>query len=233
MAMFWIDGMTRTAKNVALGISGALLLSACASSGPIYSTFRSEAGALKQGDSFGEATLANEEIMTRQVDYTVDLSVKFNEDVPTTVYFDFNSTELDSAARVILRQQADWISQFPEIKFTVYGHTDRVGLSRYNRGLGQRRAQAVVDFLIANGVDKSRLKAVVSEGEINPAVDVTDRERLNRRAITEVSGFVAGAGDQLDGLYAAIVYRDYVESGAVSSTLETVADTVTATAGSQ
>ncbi len=188
---------------------------------------------MKQGDSFGEATLANEEIMTRQVDYTVDLSVKFNEDVPTTVYFDFNSTELDSAARVILRQQADWISQFPEIKFTVYGHTDRVGLSRYNRGLGQRRAQAVVDFLIANGVDKSRLKAVVSEGEINPAVDVTDRERLNRRAITEVSGFVAGAGDQLDGLYAAIVYRDYVESGAVSSTLETVADTVTATAGSQ
>lgn len=225
--------MTSYAKNIALGVSSAVLLSACAASGPIYSTFRSEAGALKSGDSFGQATATNTEIMTQKVDYTVDLSTKFNDDVPTTVYFDFNSSELDGAARAILRKQADWISQFPEIKFKVYGHTDRVGLSRFNRALGKRRAQAVVDYLIANGVDKSRLQAVVSEGEANPSVDARDRERLNRRAITEVSGFVAGSDGQLDGLYAAIVYRDYVESGVVASTLGTVADRVTATAGTQ
>ncbi len=225
--------MTRTGRNLVLGISSAVMLSACAASGPIYSTFRSEAGALNASDGFGLSTSTNMDIMTRRVDYTVDLSTKFNDDVPTTVYFDFNSSTLDSAARTVLRRQADWISQFPEIQFKVYGHTDRVGLSRFNRSLGQRRAQAVVDYLIANGVDKSRLQAVVSEGESNPAVDARERERLNRRAITEVSGFVSGSEQLMDGNYAAIVYRDYVESGIVTSTMETVAETVTATAGDQ
>jgi len=232
-AMFWIDDMKSAAKTIALGISTIALLSACAASGPIYSTFSNEAGALKANDSFGLATSTNTEIMTRRVDYTIDLSVKFAQDVPTTVYFDFNSSQLDNASRTVLRKQADWINQFPEIKFKVYGHTDRVGLNAFNRSLGQRRAQAVVDYLITSGVDKSRLQAVVSEGESNPAVDARDRERLNRRAITEVSGFAAGSEPQLDGLYAAIIYRDYVESGIVPETLETVAGTVTATAGTQ
>lgn len=217
-------------KKVILSISGAAFLSACAAGGPIYSSFRSEAGALSDKEAFGSSIAANTEIMTRKAEYSIDLSKKFNEDVQTTVYFDFNSAELDSAARTALRVQADWIKQFPEIKFTVYGHTDRVGLSKFNRALGKRRAQAVVDYLIANGVDKSRLKAVVSEGEENPAIDARDRERLNRRAITEVAGFVAGHPAVLDGTYAMIVYRDYIESATIDHTLSTLQDTDTTVA---
>lgn len=211
-----------TGNKVILSISAAAFLSACAAGGPIYSSFSSEAGALSDKEGFGSSIAANTEIMTRKADYTIDLSKKFNEDVPTTVYFDFNSAELDSAARTVLRHQADWIKQFPEIKFTVYGHTDRVGLSKVNRVIGQKRAQAVVDYLISNGVEKSRLKAVVSEGESQTAVDSRDRERLNRRAITEVSGFVAGHPSVMDGNYALVVYRDYVASATIDATLSTL-----------
>lgn len=209
-------------KKVLLSISCAAFLSACAAGGPIYNSFSSEAGALSAKEGFGNSIAANTEIMTRKADYTIDLSKKFNEDVPTTVYFAFNSAELDSAARAALRVQADWISQFPEIKFTVYGHTDRVGLSKINRAIGQKRAQAVVDYLISHGVDKSRLKAVISEGESNPAIDSRERERLNRRAITDVSGFVAGHPSVTDSNYALVVYRDYVASGSIDATLSTL-----------
>lgn len=218
-------------KAVILTLSSCLFLGACASGGPIYSTFTSEAGALNQNEQFGLATASNFDIMTRKVDYTVDLSRKFERDVPTTVNFDFNSAELDPSARQILRRQADWISQFPEIRFKVVGHADRVGLNRVNVAIGQKRADAVVDYLVANGVERARLEAVVSKGESEPVVETTDRERLNRRAVTTVSGFVQGSPQETDGLYIEAVYRQYIESSVVETTLTTDTGEVTATAG--
>ena len=211
--------MVFTRSKLALGLSAALLVSACSSSGPIYSTFRSEAGALKKTDTFGEATKYNQNVMTRELDYTIDLAERFEKEVPTTVNFAFNSAELSPSARQILTTQANWIMQFPEIEFRVFGHTDKVGETAYNKSLGMRRARAVVDFLVEQGVDKSRLQAVVSEGETKPLINTESRELKNRRAVTEVSGFVAGHPNVLNGQYAMVVYRDYVESAAASMTL--------------
>ena len=61
----------------------------------------------------------------------------------------------------MLRQQADWIRQFPEVRFKVYGHTDAVGTADYNYGLGQRRANAVVRYLTSQGISRDRLEAAV------------------------------------------------------------------------
>ena len=63
-------------------------------------------------------------------------------EVPSTITFAFNSSQLTEAARVTLRQQADWIRQFPEVRFRVYGHTDLVGSDAYNKSLGLRRARS-------------------------------------------------------------------------------------------
>jgi outer membrane protein OmpA-like peptidoglycan-associated protein len=199
-----------------LGLSGILLLSGCFS-GPIYSSFRSEAGALSRRDGFGETTEHNLKVMTRELGYTIDLAERFDKDVPDTVNFAFNSARLDGVAQDILRIQADWIKQFPEIRFRVFGHTDKVGETAYNKSLGMKRARAVVDFLVEQGVDKSRLEAVVSEGETKPLSPTEERELKNRRAVTEVSGFVAGHPHVLDGQYAAIVYREYVASATSKS----------------
>ncbi len=140
-----------------------------------------------------------------------DLNARFSADVPTLVNFEFNSTALDGAAMATLNRQAAFIAGFPMIKFRVYGHTDLVGSERYNDGLGLRRAQAVVNYLASRGISRSRVEAVVSEGESQPLVNTTGRERLNRRALTQVAGFAGGYnGADFDGKRAVILYNEYV-----------------------
>ncbi|WP_127902049.1 OmpA family protein [Solirhodobacter olei] len=166
---------------------------------------------VNEGD-FGGPTANNLAVETGQLNYVIDLSKRFASQVPDTVNFAFDSHYLDGQAQEILRKQAAWIKRFPEVRFRVYGYTDEVGSEHYNYGLGLRRAQAVVNFLVGQGISRSRLQAVVSYGKTRPLVDVPTRERQNRRAITDVSGFVKNAPLVLDGKYAEIVYRSYITS---------------------
>ncbi len=133
------------------------------------------------------------------------------------VTFAFNSAQLSSSAQAVLRQQASWIRQFPEVRFRVYGHTDLVGSQSYNKRLGLARAQAVVSYLSTQGIGRSRLQAVASFGEKQPLIVTQGRERRNRRTVTEVIGFVGAAGNGgygLNGKYAAVIHRKYVDSAA-------------------
>lgn len=190
----------------------AATLSACSAVDGTQNSFNSEAGSVIATGDFGQSTLNNRLVQTGQLDYTVNLARRFDAEVNSTINFEFNSTALDADARSVLTQQANWIRQFPEVSFTVYGHTDLVGSQAYNRGLGLRRAQAAVAFLISQGIDRSRLKAVASFGETQPLVDTQDRERRNRRTVTGVSGFVANNPLVLNGKYADIIFREYIGS---------------------
>ncbi len=181
-------------------------------------SFFAEAGAQLDTGDFGDATMNNRLVQTGQQDYTVNLARRFASDVNSTVNFAFNSTTLDADARNTLTRQADWIRQFPEVRFKVYGHTDLVGSQGYNRTLGLRRAQAVVSFLTTQGIDRSRLEAVASFGETQPLVVTEGRERRNRRTVTEVSGFVETNPLVLNGKYAEVIFRNYVNSAAPSGT---------------
>ncbi len=143
-----------------------------------------------------------------------DLSNSFRAATPDMINFAFNSTVLDTEARAILDRQAAWISANPAIRFRVYGHTDKVGSNSYNQRLGLRRAQAAVNYMVARGVPRAKLEAVSSFGETRPLVDTQNRERLNRRTVTEVVGFARGfVGDDLDGKYANGFYLGYVSGG--------------------
>ncbi len=171
----------------------------------------------RSGDHFGSAIRDNTKVMTDPRTATINLANRFSAEVPPTVTFDFNKAVLDQKARAVLAEQANWIKQFPEVRFRVYGHTDLVGSPAYNKRLGLRRARAVVGFLVAQGIDKSRLEAVASFGETQPLIVTGGRERRNRRTVTEVTGFVEGNRLVLDGQYAQIVYRDYVKSASSQS----------------
>lgn len=201
-------------KNLRIpaALTGLAFLAACASSDPVYSAFHREAGALLDPGSFGNATMNNVQLMNGEKRYTYDLSQRFASEVMTTVNFAFNSAVLDSGARDTLREQANWIRQFSEIHFRVYGHTDAVGSEAYNKRLGLNRANAVVNFLVSQGISKSRLEAVVSFGETQPLIVTEGRERRNRRTVTEVSGFISSHPTVLEGKYAEIIYREYVNS---------------------
>lgn len=124
-----------------------------------------------------------------------------------------------------MREQAQWIRQFPEIRFRVYGHTDAVGSEAYNKRLGLNRAHAVVNFLASQGISKDRLEAVVSFGETQPLIVTEGRERRNRRTVTEVSGFVGSHPTVLEGRYAEIIYREYINSAVPRTTLEGIQGT--------
>lgn len=177
------------------------------------SSFNQQAGAQIDNGTFGNATMNNMMMHTDPAQATVDLARRFASEINTTVNFPFNSTALDATARATLRKQAHWIKQFPEVRFKVFGHTDLVGGTAYNRRLGLRRAQAVVLYLTSQGISRSRLEAVVSFGETQPLIVTEGRERQNRRTVTEVSGFVDGAdGPLLNGKYGEIIFREYVQN---------------------
>jgi len=175
-------------------------------------SFFQEAGSVAVGADFGNATMNNTLVQSGDRDYTVNLNRRFSTEVPTTINFEFNSSVLDGAAQAVLAQQADWIRQFPEVRFKVFGHTDLVGSNAANQRLGMRRAQAVVAFFAAHGISRDRLEAAVSYGETQPLIVTEGRERANRRTVTEVTGFVQSNPTVMNGKYAEIVFREYVNS---------------------
>ncbi|MEO0484858.1 MAG: OmpA family protein [Pseudomonadota bacterium] len=174
------------------------------------------AGRMLDEGRFGNPTAANQLAMTGQGQAMVDLGTRFAQAVPTTVTFGFNSTTLDAPARQALAQQAAFMRQFPEVRFTVYGHTDAVGSAAYNQRLGLRRARAAVNYLVSQGVSRGRLEATLSLGETQPLVAAATRDRRNRRTVTEVSGFVRSNPLVMQGKYAEVVWREYTEAATES-----------------
>lgn len=203
--------MQKHAKLLVLTAS-VLALLGCSREGNIARSFYSEAGSEIGTRDFGASTLNNTLLQSGELDYAISLTKRFASEVPSTVNFAFNSSVLDDGARAALVQQANWIRQFPEVRFRVYGHTDLVGSKSYNQALGLRRANAVVAFLTTQGISRSRLEAVVSFGKTQPLVYVQGPERQNRRTVTEVSGFVQSKPLVINGKYAAIIMREYVQS---------------------
>lgn len=190
------------AASVLMAVSGCLL---------------QPAGTMPNENSFAAATTENQLVQVAYLEAGEMLKLledRFRAEVPTMINFAFDESTLDGEAKNILRQQAAWIKRWPMVRFKVYGHTDKVGSNAYNNALGMRRARAAVNFLVSEGVPRGRLIAVVSRGESEPLVNTEDRERLNRRTVTMVAGFVKGwRGDDFDGKVAARVYNAYV-SGA-------------------
>jgi peptidoglycan-associated lipoprotein len=193
-----------------LAATALLALTACSETSTSWDR---ELGSEVDKGSFGNSTMNNTLIQTGELSYTVALAERFAAEVPNTINFAFNSAELSAEAQQILQQQATFIKQFPEVRFRVFGHADKVGSNAYNQRLGLRRAQAAVAYLTSLGISRSRLEAVVSYGETRPLIDTTAAEVRNRRTVTEVSGFVKSHPLVLNGKYAAIIWRDYVNSG--------------------
>ncbi|MCT4683254.1 MAG: OmpA family protein [Roseicyclus sp.] len=193
----------RMARALALTLAATLAVAGC----------DREAGSRIDEGGFGAPTTNNILYQTGQLDYTVVLAERFAREVPTTITFAFNSATLDADARAVLGLQAAFIRHFPEVRFSVYGHTDLVGSRAYNHRLGLRRARAAVDYLVSLGIDRSRLDALVSFGETQPLVATDAQDRRNRRTVTEVSGFVRDNPLVVDGRFAQIIYRNYAGSG--------------------
>ena len=105
--------------------------------------------------------------------------------VGDTVNFDFDSAELTVSARSTLNRQAAFLSLNPDLMIVIEGHADERGTREYNLALGDRRATAVRDYLVAKGINSARVRTV-SYGKERPAVAGSDEAAwaMNRRAAT-------------------------------------------------
>lgn len=104
------------------------------------------------------------------------------------VFFDFDKAVIMAAAEKTLKRQAVWLKQYGGVTVTVEGHCDERGTREYNLALGERRANAVKNYLVALGVDAGRI-ATISYGKERPEALGHNEAAWsqNRRSVTAVN----------------------------------------------
>lgn len=112
----------------------------------------------------------------------------FSTNVGDRVFFANDQTMLTSAAQDTLVKQASWLQQYPDVKIQIEGHADERGTREYNISLSARRATAVRQFLISQGVSGKRI-ATIAYGKERPAAmcDAEECWSQNRRAVTVIT----------------------------------------------
>jgi peptidoglycan-associated lipoprotein len=98
------------------------------------------------------------------------------------VFFDFDKAVIRDDGKQALNENIQWLKANPTARIMVEGHCDERGTNEYNLGLGDRRAKAVRDYLVAGGVDAKRF-STISYGEERPFVLGHDESawKWNRR----------------------------------------------------
>ena len=109
----------------------------------------------------------------------------FRQNVGDRVFFDTDASPVREDGRQTLNKQAEWLKKYTNYQITVEGHCDERGTREYNLALGERRANAARQYLIAQGIPAARIKTV-SFGKERPDPVGSDEAAWsrNRRAVT-------------------------------------------------
>jgi peptidoglycan-associated lipoprotein len=101
------------------------------------------------------------------------------------VFFGYDKSDLSTEAQGTLDRQATWLKKYSAAKVTLEGHCDERGTREYNIALGERRAVAAKNYLVAAGIPASRINTI-SYGKERPAVVGSNEAAWaqNRRAVT-------------------------------------------------
>lgn len=116
-----------------------------------------------------------------------DLVTKSINQAGDKVHFAFDKSDLSKESQDILNKQSEVMQRFENATYAIEGHTDQRGTSEYNFALGERRANAAKEHLVARGISGRKLK-VISYGKEKLA-DTNHTEEAyaqNRRAVTIV-----------------------------------------------
>lgn len=103
------------------------------------------------------------------------------------VFFGYDRFDLTPEGQHTLDLQAEWLRKYPNVRVTIEGHCDERGTREYNLALGDRRANSVKSYLVALGIDPSRIDTI-SYGKERPAVLGSNPAawQQNRRSVTVV-----------------------------------------------
>lgn len=174
----------KTARGAAIGAASGAVLGAVIGEGELDEILASAAIGAGIGAGVGAYMDHQEEELARIPGTTVErvdkdlLLVRFDSDV----LFDVDSALLTSDSRATLDGAATVFLEYPKTAIIAQGHTDSTGSESYNQDLSERRAEAVMNYLIGKGVDASRMTAV-GYGEAYPVADndTSAGRSLNRR----------------------------------------------------
>ena len=152
-------------------LAAVSLLAACASKPATNST--GSAGYTGTGPTTGSTVPGSEEDLVANVG--------------DRVFYEFNKSTLSDEAQATLTKQANWLAKYPNVRLQVAGNCDDRGTEEYNLALGNRRANAAKDFLVAKGVSGDRL-STISYGKDRPTALGDDDQAWaqNRNAISSV-----------------------------------------------
>ena len=156
-------------KYLSLFFAGILIVSGC-------ETIGGSSSGSTPGYEYGDSKQAN-------------LQAYLQNEIGDRVYFETDKHNISSASAFTLESQANWLKSTPGFQLLIEGHCDERGTREYNLALGERRGNAVKEFLASLGVDPGRL-TVISYGKERPAAEGSTSEAWseNRRAVLVVSG---------------------------------------------
>jgi peptidoglycan-associated lipoprotein len=180
-------------------LAGSLLLSACKSDPPpppAPTGPTAEELAQIRADSIAavraeEARIrAEEEATRREAEAARRALAAARSALTAEVYFDLDMSEIRTDAERVLRGKVEVLRNSPQVQLRIEGHADERGSNEYNLALGNRRAQAVVDFFTNFGLDGDRF-SIVSYGEERPAAQGSNESAWSKNRRGE---FIITAG---------------------------------------
>ena len=123
-----------------------------------------------------DVTPVTKDIVLRPIEVGATVRLK-------NIYFDFDKTSLKTESFTELDKVVDFLKQNPSVEIEISGHTDNKGSDEYNENLSQGRSEAVVNYMISQGIDSYRLTAH-GYGEAKP-IDTNDSDegRANNRRV--------------------------------------------------
>jgi len=164
-----------------LGVLAAVALVAACETAPEGDAMATGTGATTTTES--SSSSATTSTMSAYPGSQEDLVVNVGD----RVFFGYDRFDLNEIARATLEKQAAWLAKYPTVSIAVEGHADERGTREYNLGLGERRANAAKDYLVALGVSPNRVRTV-SYGEERPVALGSNEAAWsqNRRSVTTV-----------------------------------------------
>jgi len=184
---------TRTAIGAGIGALGGYLLGDLIAGGRAGAILGTGIGAIA-GGSVGQYMDRQERRLRQQTQGTGIDVVRSGDELilrmpNEAITFAYNSAAVQPQDYAALNQIAQVLREFPSTAIDIYGHTDSTGSPDYNQGLSERRAQAVADYLTAQGVDRVRLATRgFGESELLVAPERSESDRqANRRVEVRIA----------------------------------------------
>ena len=139
------------------------------------------------GESTKSSSSSSVESQSKAAEILPGSQADLVSNVGDRVLFEYDSSDLTPEARRTLERQAAWLKRYSNVSVTVEGHCDERGTREYNLALGERRATAVSNFLVALGINGARIMTISYGKEKPVALGSNDTAwSQNRRGVTRV-----------------------------------------------